>query len=668
MKSKKSGGIFIWIFAAVALFLAVPFLFQEETNGKRGGKMSIDGEGLLPVVSSENPLTKYIKRLADFYGFKKKDSGRKSFAKNDVYSDDELMYMEEGFGAMFAAQNKSDSEAKPAKGGQEVSAEQIASIRAAYSKAAEVSLKDGTVRTESGLTIKPSQDGYSIEGKFYKNGTYPSLKNRREIERALSKFHKEKAAQEGLTAAYVRNSDGSLSVKYISPNMLDSKSRSLYASGKRDIGDDYYRGARILSRNVSSGESSSSGSERRGYLSSGSIDSAYDSISERLKEHFDEDDSQGASSEREEEREESRNDKEENLSQELIANSNRAPVSLLITSQLREAPNKIPDSKYLDAPRVALKLPNTNANIRSLNDLLAKYGITNTLSFEEMQLPNIAPGTSREQIREIMSEWGKHLQAFKSEDGLLRVFSPTMIPDTVFTGGNNDPYMYVGYPRVPYMDVDGSGQPAIISFSEVFLNRTGLANMFDAMRDSEGERLDTSELEDRYLALDSMRNENNKYLQMLGQNDAISNKMPKVVFYLGKLRRSEGNVAVASPSSFLYVYAPNMAPDFVVDGGTDSSYREMSAAAFLDNVNKRGSNNIVIVNDERLKETLKKAGVKNVSVIETDRLSSGTPEDVEYVIGALKEVVAQRVMSDEELKQEFIKAMTDASKKEKGGK
>lgn len=667
MAHKKTGNIIIWIFAAVAIFLAVPFVFQEEVPGKSGSGVSIDGEGLLPVVSSENPLTKYVKKLAEFYGFKKKGvPAGKSFAKSDSYSEDDLRYMKDAFGGLFS---NSEGGADTSAGGDTsaLSAETVSSIRAAYAKGESVSLENGTVTTAKGLVLKPSKDGYSINGKFYKNGAYPSAKDKREIERALSKFHKEKAAQEGLRAAYVRNPDGSLSVQYMSPESLDTKmGNNLYASNKKH-GSDYYRGARIISRKdsapSSSGGASSSGSasKRSGYSSFDNIDSIYDNVSDRLKEHFG--DKEEAAAEEENEQESTDG---QSLSQELIANSNRAPVSLLISSQLRESPNEIPGTEYLNAPRVSLRLARTNAKTKSLEDFLSKYGVEGKFHFTEIQMPYIARGTSEEQIKEIMSKWSQQLDSLRSEDGLLRVFSPSMIPDEVFINNTPDPTMYIGYPRVPYMDIDSSGQPALTSFSEVFLNRTGLSNMFYAMSDPNGEKLDTSELEARYYALDDMRNENNKYLQMFGKNEGIKKKMPKVVFYLGKMVKNEGNVAVASPASFLYVYAPNMAPDFILGDDKLSSFREMPADVFLNNVNESGSNNIVIVNDEKIKDTLNKAGVKNVSVIETDRLSSGTPEDVEYVISALKDVVTQRVMADEVLKQEFIKAMKEASEKEKG--
>lgn len=665
MTHKNIRNIFIWVLAALALFLVVPFVFQEDIGGKNGSGASMDGEGLLPVVSSENPLTKYMKKLAEFYGLKKKEApARNSFAEGDGYYEEGLVYMKEAFDALLASPKEGSSSYEWDSG---LSDEEIDSVRAAYGKGDGISLERGTVIASPGLVLKPSLSGYSIEGKFYKNGTYPSLKDKRNIEKALSKFHKEKAAQKGLTAAYVRNPDGSLSVKYMSPGSLAAPvSGNLYASNtNRDR--DYYRGARIISRKDSDPSSAegrlSGGSSKKGDSSSfDDIETAYESLSNRIREYLND---KEASSEEEKTQ---GDPSEQNLSRDLIANSNRAPVSLLMTSQLRQSPNKIPSEEYLNAPIVALRLPNIYANIGSVSDLLRRYGIKDNLNFREKQLPIIAPGTSREEIREIMSEWGKTLQELKSEEGLLRVFSPAMIPDTVFTGGNNDPDIYVGYPRVPYMDINRAGQPVPTSFSEVFLNRTGLSNMLYAMGGPQGVDLDVAALQERYYALDNMRGENNKYLQTLGENKALRKQMPKVVFYLGKMAKNEGNVAVASPSSFLYVYAPNMAPDFILGGDKMSSFRQMPAEIFLDNVNESGSNNIVIVNDDKIKDTLNKAGVKNVSVIETDRLSSGTPEDVAYVIGILKDVVKQRVMSDEALKQEFIKIMKEADKKEKGKK
>ena len=670
MKGKMAGGICICIFAAAVLFLAVPFLFNETpAPGAAGGALE-KGGGLLPVASSENPLAKYFNKLAKFYGFKKNSPERGSSFKGDVSDQEEnLFYMEEGFGAMFGAPGLQEGRAR--FGGAAVSAEDMEAIRSAYGEMAGVSLSKGTARTDSGLIIKPGESGYYIDDKFYKNGSYPSADKRREIERALAQFHKKKAAEKGLAAAYVKDASGDLYVKYIPPEDLSLLKEALYASSGEDgRPSDYYRGAKIISggQSYSNGSSLSETPERKNneweHLSMDDIDSVYNIIAARIREHFQEDGKEYAAKGEDSLLDESQKANSAVFSHELIENSSRAPINLLISSRLRKDPNKIPDPKYLKAPIVALKLKDSPSGISSLKDLLKKYGVNAKIDFTEIQLPEMNRGVKREEIRSSMRELGQEIQSLKSEDGLVRVFSPIMIPDSVFMKGNGDSDMYVGYPRVPYMDVDKQGQPVITSFSEVFLNRTGLSNMFHAMSGPDGEGVDTAQLEAKYSALDSMREKNSEYLQLLGQNGAINKKMPKIVFYLGKLRGDGGNVAVASPSSFLYVYAPNMAPNFILGGG-DSSYKGMPAGDFLNSVNERNSNNIVIVNDEKVRDTLKKVGVKNVSVIQADRLSSGTPEDVEYVIGALKEIISQKIMSDGDLRQEFLKALAASDKKEK---
>lgn len=661
MKTKKTGSIFIWIFAAFALFLAIPFITTEEGSSSKKGNLSIEEDGVLPVVGSENPLAKYFNKVADFYGFKKKApaGGRKSFAANASSEADE----EELFGAelsgLFAASKDASSSAEAANGG--ASAEDLEAIRAAYAKAAAVSVEDGTVKTRSGMVLKPSKEGYEFDGKFYKNGNYPSLSKRREIENALSKFHKENAARQGLTAAYFRAPDGSLNVKYVSPESLPGRQTPLLASALAGTGGNYYRGARIVSKGESSGGGSYSSSRGRhaGKFSMDNIEDAYDSLSSKIKENLSSSDSSGSDENPSED-----SGPEQNLSKELIANSSNASISFLAPSKRTEIPNEIP-MEYQNAPGAVLAFTRTPIGSHSMAEFLNKYGIKGNLNLKEIEL-NLSRGRSERNLAEVQSADEK-IQSLKNDEGLVKVFSPAPLPESLFKKNPVDNGIYVAYPRVPWMDVGENGQPKEVNFSEVFFSRTGIGNMVEAMGNPEtGEFLDTTDLENRYAKLDAKRSENNKYIQMIGANAAINKRMPKMVFYLGKARKNQNNIMIASPSSFLYVYAPNMAPDFVAGASAENSYQEMPSEEFLNKVGTKGNNNIVVVNDEKVRETLIKAGVKNVSVIEEERLSSGVPEDIEYVIDSLRTVVSERVMSDDVLKQEFIKAMSQTNKKVSG--
>ena len=661
MKTKKTGSIFIWIFAAFALFLAIPFITTEEGSSSKKGNLSIEEDGVLPVVGSENPLAKYFNKVADFYGFKKKApaGGRNSFAANaSSEADDEELFGAELSG-LFAASKDASSSAEAANGG--ASAEDLEAIRAAYAKAAAVSVEDGTVKTRSGMVLKPSKEGYEFDGKFYKNGNYPSLSKRREIENALSKFHKENAARQGLTAAYFRAPDGSLNVKYVSPESLPGRQTPLLASDSAGTGGNYYRGARIISKGESSGGGSSSSSRGRhaGKFSMDNIEDAYDSLSSKIKENLSSSDSSGSDENPSED-----SGPEQNLSKELIANSSNASISFLAPSKRTEIPNEIP-MEYQNAPGAVLAFTRTPIGSHSMAEFLNKYGIKGNLNLKEIEL-NLSRGRSERNLAEVQSADEK-IQSLKNDEGLVKVFSPAPLPESLFKKNPVDNGIYVAYPRVPWMEVGENGQPKEVNFSEVFFSRTGIGNMVEAMGNPEtGEFLDTTDLENRYAKLDAKRSENNKYIQMIGSNATINKRMPKMVFYLGKARKNQNNIMIASPSSFLYVYAPNMAPDFVAGASAENSYQEMPSEEFLNKVGTKGNNNIVVVNDEKVRETLIKAGVKNVSVIEEERLSSGVPEDIEYVIDSLKTVVSERVMSDDILKQEFIKAMSQTNKKVSG--
>lgn len=658
MKTKKAGSAFIWIFAAVALFLAVPFITSEEASSGNNGGLSIENEGSLPVIGSENPLAKYFNKVAEFYGFKKKSpkrGGRASAAPADGAEEGALG---SELGDILASVRK-DGSAQAYKEGS--APDDLEAVRSAYAKASAVSVENGAVKTKSGLIVKPSKDGYELNGVFYKNGTYPSLSVRREIENALSKFHRENAARQGLTAAYFRGPDGGLSVRYVSPESLPGGGdRSLFASADGAV-PDYYRGAKIVSRNNSSGGASGSSARRGRNVSMDNIEDAYNSVSSQIKDVLDSSGSSAASSE-----DKSDDDETQNLSKELIANANNVSARMVFRNKRSdEQPNAIPP-EYEDAPGAVLVFSKTPIGSSSMADFLNKYGIEGGVDFKEISI-SLTKNHAHNQA--VTQNAVRQIEALKlqNEDGLVKLFSPAPLPDRRFDFSTSDKGIYLAYPRTPYMEVGENGQAKEDSFSEVFYERTGISRMIEAMSNSDSEEsLDTSALEARYAALDQKRAENNKYLHMIGSNEAISKRMPKMVFFLGKTRRNPNNVMVASPSSFLYVYAPGMAPDFVAAGSSEDSYQEMTSAEFLSRVGAKGNNNIVVVNNEKVRDTLIKAGVKNVSVIDEERLSSGVPEDIEYVIDSLREVVTERVMSDDALKREFLKALSETDKKAAG--
>lgn len=62
------------VIACFIIFMAIPFIFVESSDGVKGGGLSI------PMESSANPLSKIIDRIGSFYGFKKKPA-RASFNK-----------------------------------------------------------------------------------------------------------------------------------------------------------------------------------------------------------------------------------------------------------------------------------------------------------------------------------------------------------------------------------------------------------------------------------------------------------------------------------------------------------------------------------------------------------------------------------------------------------
>lgn len=669
MKKKKSSNIFIWVFAAVALFLVVPFLFQEEETVNKG-KLSIDQDGYLPVVSSENPLAKYIDRLTNFYGLKKKKSsaGKAALAKNNNNPYEQYAFVEEEASSPeLNAEDKKDLSAKEEK----LSAEDIAALRSAFEKNPDAFFAANTVTTKNGMELTPDSSGYTYKGKHYENGTYPDKKYKKEIENALNKYHTNLAKKLGLQPAYVRNSDGSLTVKYFDKETFDKEYQPILASSASLSDGGRYHNARIISRGAGYGgnregsiySGSSSGTAYRRYNKRNSfenIEDLYGSVSETVSGYNLKNEDKAVT--RSSESVISNN----NASKDILQSSSYVPLAAIKRADHSQNPNLMTDD-YKNTAGVVL-----DNGAMSLNKFLNKYGITSKLEHMDVITARIGKveDLRNEQLRNsevsrIKEEINKKRNA---ENNKVRVFSVSELPPALQKEGNI-PDTYVAFPRTPYVDFSNGKYNEIPTFSNVFLERTGIRNMFEAMGVSKDDMIN---LRKRYDALDTRRAKNTEYFKLMGENKQIQQKMPKVVYYLGKMHR-DNFVAVASPSNYLYAYTPNMAPDFVIKNNVeDMAVERMTPEAFLNNVAAKG-NNIVVVNDENVAAALKKSGVKSVVVISADNLYSGTPQAIDNVLDSLKGVIKEKILSDTSLKEDLtsqIKSMgkeiAEAEKDKKG--
>ena len=660
MNKKKNRNILVWAFMGFIIFLAVPFLFQEEQISKKNN-FAIDSEGGLPVLDNENPIERYLSRLKDFYGIKNKKS-RSSEAKDVL--------------ARIAENNKNDvSSEKKIKGSLSkdnkdsldflIEAEGIEKARDSYMKDPNKFLGKDTVITKNGMALVPAQEGYIYDGKYYDYGTYPDLKYKKEIEKAISKYHRDIAKRLGLNAAYMRNPDGSLAIKYLDKVSLDNAQNGfLTASAKQHHNDGNIR---ILSRNGINGKNGLNSSPSLSKANLNNIDKLYGDVEDKLEYYTS---FRNNNSSVNQDKQAAKSGIVKSFSEEILEASSNVPIEAIG----RRSENSVDDGNIYDyAGAPVLVIENRSMG---LNDLLQKYGIKQ-INKNKINTFTVDLGNNRsdlrnaEKIKKVSEQLIKEIDGTR-EDGKINVVSVSRIPRALENLSSEIKDAYKAFPRSPYVDVSKkTGQPDNIYFTEVFLRRSGMEDLFNAMGVSQA---DMTDLEARYSNLDERRMKNNEYFNLLANNESLQKRMPKIVFYLGKVpsevKDNRNEIAVASPSSFLYAYAPTMAPDFVING-CEGECRErnllmerMSPERFLRNVNAKGSNNIVIVNDPAVAGVLKRNGVKTVRVIDSDTLYSGTPESIGNVLDNLSTIISDKVKSDEILKEEFIKHMQQINKEE----
>ncbi|MDR1123456.1 MAG: hypothetical protein LBL61_02400 [Elusimicrobiota bacterium] len=249
IKIKKRYGIFSGVFAACALFLMLPVIFSDEPAPLLAlAAVAEDEDGApafsLPVVSSGNPLSRYLRQAGEFYGLTKKRQTAFGRGRGVLPPAPDEDYTDEERECIFAS---------------------YARERIARKAAAAPAREDAA---EQAITVQPDGKGYYYEGRYYKNGVYPAPELKKHIESSITKFHAAQAAKQGKRAAYVLQDDGSLWVKYMPQAELDKKLNipfsvkgglggPLYASGN------IYDGARVASKNESGGgRASSAGGSR----------------------------------------------------------------------------------------------------------------------------------------------------------------------------------------------------------------------------------------------------------------------------------------------------------------------------------------------------------------------------------------------------------------------
>ena len=215
---------------AVIIFLLLPLIFPEKADFKILKKESIyfHEDSPLPIFPKESALDKYANKFKKFYkvGMPKLSEKQKDMEQAEIIEIEEnkntnqnvditaedLFFSDDFEDDIFEANSNIENEQKNNT----------------------VNLQKGTVLTQDGLILAPTQEGYYYKDKFYKNGTYPQNTNRRYIEGALSRYHSRIAKNLGKKALYFADENGNLTVSYVNelPNQTSPSIDAYYQNAQ----------------------------------------------------------------------------------------------------------------------------------------------------------------------------------------------------------------------------------------------------------------------------------------------------------------------------------------------------------------------------------------------------------------------------------------------------
>ena len=213
-----------FLITAIIIFLFLPLIFPEKTNFKIIKKESAYSheDSPLPIFPKDSVLGKYVNKFKKFYkigsaepeGYPQQNAeptikseieeNQKPNQSVDITAED-----------LFFSAGYDDEDVYMAKSNPQ-----------AEQKDNTVNLQKGTVLTQDGLTLEPTQEGYYYKGKIYKNGTYPQNANKKHIEGALNRYHSRIAKNLGKKALYFADENGNLTVSYVD-NLPDQTTKSI---------------------------------------------------------------------------------------------------------------------------------------------------------------------------------------------------------------------------------------------------------------------------------------------------------------------------------------------------------------------------------------------------------------------------------------------------------
>ncbi len=645
VNNKKQKSKLFWVLPVLAAaFFALPLIFPDQESNN-ASNFEEEQEGSLPVIASDNPLSKYFSKLADFYGM-----GKKSFSKKNpsLAQYAEEIVQERSSGAednlIFSFDNEGNANGIMPDANGAMPAFMFV----------------------EGNDVIPAGNGYYYNGAFYENGAYPDGVNGKKIENALLKYYKAVAAKNGKVAAYQRQPDGSLSVAFFTPEKMNQMQ-----SGGESDGEHFsayladaskYRGARIDSRYSSAeggrGASSSAGNGSAGPM--GDFGDRYDSINEKISNLVNESALSYSTPSKEEsgESEGEGGGKDVDLDGMRGFNNRRYPEGNPKDAADYDKRAAAGDfiAEYNNTPIVINSFSSRRGDVSPLAGILRSLGL-GAADDEDVNTP-LSPSTGIKDTKAVVGDSGyfRYFSVLSGEDRLKELTE--IEGEFGKTAANPKAVFYEAF-RAPFFNYSAQNSEKPDTFKKIFYERTGLKTIAVAGNFCKDKR---ANLENSYDEADAVVKALRKELtqQLMAKKEIFRDVRPQVVFPLG-IDTKTGNITIATAESPLYSYAPQAIPEVARKAAEQGkTYVGISPSEFKHYfANKAGV--AAVTNSPENRKVLQKSGIGTVVDVEDRQLSSYAPADImknAQTVGMAMGSEFRRIMDDNERKE-----LDDAFKK-----
>lgn len=640
MKKNNSyfrSALWIGVFLAGA-FLVLPAIFPEDAavaDKKLSAEAAAQGsaDAALPVVFSENPLSKFFKKLSKFYGLGKKTPTAANAAGDVVYSDERAVFPLEASAADSPSVSfgQADSSAAPS---------------AFYAA-------DGT-------EIKADENGYYYGQDYYKNGAYPSEELKKSIESAIARYHTAAAAAANRKPVYVQSEDGALQVQYVS-----DEDYSRYMSGAKMGEDgspqnhflgssDRYVGATVASKEGSYNSSSKSGDgyskqDLGSFAAANSIEGQLLGLNARIDRS-----------------------KKDTAQENKIAEEKAKEDYEKNKLQLISSADKFMNYRYVEPSQGTRSVPVYNRSIFKDKRLIADSGFLRVLS-EKFDI-------QRQDFNQEMLKDASFLGRGAKDKNALKIIEQNIEGADVFKvlawqktdalhssihalkKQYGDDKFYFDHVGVP-VNIPNKKFEERKTFTDTFFNDTGLKYVLEA-GDVKKEKID--EIEAKYQKLDERRAAFTATLkEIVARDPNIRSLKTTTTFFLGK--DENDNLVVATPKSFLYAYS-SPAPEWIagkLKGDNDRAYVAVPVDEFVSHLKDNG--NVTVVTTERAENKIKDLGANTVANIDNSDLSSFDPDSIkrnmEVMSGKIMQEANRVAQSSQKESLDRAKALLENTKK-----